>query len=69
MAIIRADDAVAFDIDLQELQGQERLDVFCGFLPEIGRRLGKPVLGEPVLDGCSQRIEKPERLVAGASSA
>ncbi|MFK0262602.1 hypothetical protein ACIQU1_14850 [Streptomyces angustmyceticus] len=33
-----------------------RLDVFCGFLQEIGRRLGKPVLmdlegdcGHPVL--------------------
>ncbi|WP_211277702.1 hypothetical protein [Couchioplanes caeruleus] len=38
------------------MQGQERLEVFCGFLREIGRRLGKPVLmdsefgyGHPVL--------------------
>ncbi|MFD9442360.1 hypothetical protein ACFWBR_29645 [Streptomyces sp. NPDC060006] len=38
-------DEVDFDVDLRELQGQERLDVFCGFLREIGRRLGKPVLG------------------------
>ena len=27
--------------------GQERLDVFCGFLREIGRCLGKPVLMDP----------------------
>ncbi len=35
------------DVDLRELQGQERLDVFCDFLREIGRRLGKPALMEP----------------------
>jgi hypothetical protein len=34
-------------VDLRELQGQDRLDVFCGFLREIGRRLGKPVLMDP----------------------
>ncbi|MFF0698465.1 hypothetical protein ACFYU4_38250 [Streptomyces tendae] len=38
---------VDFDVDLRELQGQERLDVFCGFLREIGRRLSKPVLMNP----------------------
>ncbi|MFD5445738.1 hypothetical protein [Streptomyces tendae] len=38
---------VDFDVDLRELQGQDRLDVFCGFLREIGRRLGKPVLMDP----------------------
>ncbi|PJM97854.1 hypothetical protein CG740_38860 [Streptomyces sp. CB01201] len=38
---------VDFDVDLRELQGQERLDVFCGFLREIGRRLGNPVLMHP----------------------
>jgi hypothetical protein len=43
---IHADDEVDFDVDPRELQGQERLDVFCGFLREIGRRLGKPVLME-----------------------
>jgi hypothetical protein len=43
----RADDEVDFDVDLRELQGQERLDVFCGFLRRIGRRLGKPVLMDP----------------------
>ncbi|EPD55720.1 hypothetical protein [Streptomyces sp. HGB0020] len=42
-----ADDEVDFDVDVRELQGQERLDVFCGFLREIGRRLGKRVLMEP----------------------
>lgn len=58
LAVFRfhADDEIDFDVDLRELQGQERLDVFCGFLREIGRRLGKPVLmdaegdyGHPVL--------------------
>ncbi|WP_331735690.1 hypothetical protein OG379_40765 (plasmid) [Streptomyces sp. NBC_01166] len=58
LAIFRfhADDEVDFDVDLRELQRQDRLDVFCGFLREIGRRLGKPVLmdsegdcGHPVL--------------------
>jgi hypothetical protein len=49
LAIFRfhADDEVDFDVDLRELQGQARLDVFCGFLREIGRRLGKPVLMDP----------------------
>ncbi|GAA0442750.1 hypothetical protein ACFQ2B_35700 [Streptomyces stramineus] len=49
LAIFRflADDEVDFDVDLRELQGQGRLDVFCGFLREIGRRLGKPVLMDP----------------------
>lgn len=37
----------SFDVDLRELQGQERLDVFCGVLREIGRRLGKQVLMDP----------------------
>ncbi|MEU0689404.1 hypothetical protein [Streptomyces uncialis] len=49
LAIFRfhADVEVDFDVDLRELQGQERLDVFCGFLGDIGRRLGKPVLMDP----------------------
>ncbi len=49
LAIFRfpADDEVDFDVDLRELQAQERLDVFCGFLRELGRRLGKPVLMDP----------------------
>ncbi|MFD8261601.1 hypothetical protein ACFV19_22295 [Streptomyces griseoluteus] len=41
------DDEIDFDVDLRELQGQERLDVFCDFLREVGRRLGKPVLMDP----------------------
>ncbi|MFF3724235.1 hypothetical protein ACFYYM_17945 [Streptomyces erythrochromogenes] len=41
------DEVIDFDVDLRELQGQERLDVFCGFLREIGRCLGKPVLMDP----------------------
>ncbi|MDH6539878.1 hypothetical protein [Streptomyces sp. SPB4] len=41
------EEVIDFDVDLRELQGQERLDVFCGFLREIGRRLGKPVLMDP----------------------
>ncbi|MEU5582755.1 hypothetical protein ABZ791_28585 [Streptomyces huasconensis] len=58
LAIFRfyAVDEIDFDVDLRELQGQKRLDVFCGFLRDIGRRLGKPVLmdaegdqGHPVL--------------------
>ncbi|MFI7099427.1 hypothetical protein ACIBK8_08720 [Streptomyces sp. NPDC050161] len=53
LAIFRFHDdgEVDFDVDLRELQGQERLDVFCGFLREIGRRLGKPVLMDPEGDG------------------
>jgi hypothetical protein len=37
-------DEIDFDVDLRELQGQERLDLLCGFFVAIGRRLGKPVL-------------------------
>src|SRR4029450_175717 len=37
-----SDDAIDFDIDLRELQGQERLDLLCDFFAGIGRRLGKP---------------------------
>lgn len=38
---------IDFDIDLRELQGQQRLDMLCGFFTVIGRRLGKPVLMAP----------------------
>ncbi|MEV0725512.1 hypothetical protein AB0I37_22360 [Micromonospora purpureochromogenes] len=41
---------IDFDINLRELQGQERLDLLCGFLALIGRRLGKPVLMSPESD-------------------
>ncbi|MEU6266196.1 hypothetical protein [Saccharopolyspora shandongensis] len=49
LAIFRfhADDEIDFDVDLQELQRQERLDALCGFLRAIGRHLGKPVLMDP----------------------
>ncbi len=49
LAIFRfcAVEEIDFDVDLRELQGQGRLDVFCGFLRMIGRRLGKPVLMDP----------------------
>ncbi|MCY9782847.1 hypothetical protein KIK06_02955 [Nocardiopsis sp. EMB25] len=46
LAIFRfmSPEEIDFDVDLRELRGQERLDVFCDFLCAIGRRLGKPVL-------------------------
>lgn len=37
-------ESIDFDVDLRELQGQERLDVLVEFLCLIGRRLGKSVL-------------------------
>ncbi|MFG2975443.1 hypothetical protein ACGFYY_20990 [Streptomyces sp. NPDC048331] len=49
LAIFRFLDAeiIDFDVDLRELQGQERLDVLCGFLRALGRCVGKPVLMDP----------------------
>lgn len=46
LAIFRfcAANEIDFDVDLRELQGQERLGAFCGFLTAIGRCLGKAVL-------------------------
>lgn len=46
LAIFRAYSAeeIDFDVDLRELQGQNRLDILCGFLSAVGRRLGKPVI-------------------------
>ncbi|EMD22292.1 hypothetical protein [Amycolatopsis azurea] len=43
---------IDFDVDLRELQGQAGVDKLCGFLAEIGRKLGKPVLMLP--EGGSQ---------------
>ncbi|MBE1589697.1 hypothetical protein ACFPOI_09975 [Nonomuraea angiospora] len=37
-------ESIDFDVDLRELQGQERLDVLVDVLCVIGRRLGKSVL-------------------------
>ncbi|GAA1073684.1 hypothetical protein [Nocardiopsis composta] len=61
---------IDFDVDLRELQGQERLDLFCDFLSAIGRRLGRPVLmgpegspGRPVLGydpGLDRVVRLPE---------
>ncbi|MEV8529552.1 hypothetical protein AB0451_36435 [Streptomyces sp. NPDC052000] len=49
-------DEIDFDVDLRELQGQVGVEILCGFLCAIGRRLGKPVVmtaegdyGNPVL--------------------
>ncbi|WP_031031721.1 MULTISPECIES: hypothetical protein [unclassified Streptomyces] len=49
LAIFRLEsaDEIGFNVDLRELQGQERLDVLCGFLRAIGRRLSKPVVMTP----------------------
>lgn len=35
-------DRIDYDFDLRELQGQAGVDVVCGFLTAVGRRLGKP---------------------------
>nr|WP_218909323.1 hypothetical protein [Nocardiopsis sinuspersici] len=64
-----APDEIDFDVDLRELQGQERLDILCDFLTVIGHRLGKPVLmyregsrDHPVL-GFDIRADRVVRLV------
>lgn len=58
LAIFRpyAASEIDFDVDIREVQGQERLDLLCDFLTAVGRHLGKSVLmapegehGEPVL--------------------
>nr|WP_322770105.1 hypothetical protein [Frankia sp. Cr1] len=41
---------IDFDVDLRQLQGQDRLDVLCQFMRAIGRALGKPVVLTP--EGC-----------------
>jgi hypothetical protein len=38
---------IEVDFSPEELQGQERLDLLCGFLRAVGRRLGKPVILTP----------------------
>ncbi|MFE7126694.1 hypothetical protein [Streptomyces sp. NPDC057617] len=49
LAIFRfyASEEIDFDVDLRELQGQDRLDVLCGFLRAIGGRLGKAAVMTP----------------------
>ncbi|MFI7120465.1 hypothetical protein [Amycolatopsis sp. NPDC049868] len=49
---IRVAEEIDFDIDLRELPGQTGVDILCGFLTDIGRELGKPVLMTP--EGGSQ---------------
>ncbi len=49
-------EAIDFDINLRELQGQERLDLFCEFLTAIGRRLGKPVLMDAEGGDCTRPV-------------
>lgn len=46
-------ESIDFDVDLRELQGQERLDVLVAVLRLIGQRLGKSVLMTP--EGSSGR--------------
>jgi len=41
------DEEIEVDFSREELQGQERLDVLCGFLRAVGRRLGRPVVLTP----------------------
>jgi hypothetical protein len=41
------DEEIEVDFSPGELQGQERLDLLCGFLRAVGRRLGKPVVLTP----------------------
>lgn len=38
---------VDFDVDLRELQGQDRLDLLCDFLRALGRAVGKAVVLTP----------------------
>lgn len=44
---IMSADEIDFDVNLEELQGQEGVDILCGLLTEIGRALGKPVIMMP----------------------
>lgn len=45
---------INFDVDLRELQTQERLDQLCDFLRAAGRELGKPILITP--EGASDAL-------------
>jgi hypothetical protein len=46
-------DEVISDVSLHEIQGQEKLDIFCRFLRTLGAALGKSVLvyAEGAYDG------------------
>jgi hypothetical protein len=58
------------DVDLQELQGQGRLDILCAFLRDIGSTLGKPVLltpeGAPDQPVMGYRVEDNQVVVLAA---
>ncbi|MGI5171267.1 hypothetical protein ACQEU3_43640 [Spirillospora sp. CA-253888] len=41
------EEEIEADFAPAELQGQERLDVLCGFLRAVGRQVGKPVVFTP----------------------
>ncbi|MFI1994796.1 hypothetical protein [Actinoplanes sp. NPDC020271] len=62
-------DEIAADVSLFEVQGQERLDLFCGVLRRLGRALGRRVALYP--DGGDDRVPilayepGPDRVVAG----
>ena len=71
LAVFRFEDEedVDFDIDVREIRGQEELDVLCGFLGAIGRRLRRPVLMEPegggsapvlCFDPAADRVVRPD---------
>ncbi|HZM81715.1 MAG TPA: hypothetical protein VFC19_38840 [Candidatus Limnocylindrales bacterium] len=47
-------DEINFDIDLRELQTQERLDQLCDFLRAMGQELRKPILITP--EGASNAL-------------
>jgi hypothetical protein len=66
LAIFRfyAAEEIDFDVDLRELQGQERLDVLCGFLAAIGRRLWH--LGPALSEHYQQGDKNPLHVAAWA---
>jgi hypothetical protein len=41
---LHSPEQIDFDVDLRELQGQDRVDDLCDFLSRLGRMLERPVL-------------------------
>ncbi len=67
---------ILFDVDLREIQSQERLNALCSFLRAIGRRLGKPALMSPegfgvrpVLGLCGRTVSRSGAAGAGADGS
>ncbi|WP_404870740.1 hypothetical protein ACI1MP_00065 [Kitasatospora griseola] len=67
-------DEIDFDVDLRELQDQAGVDILCGFLAAVGRRLGKQVVmtaegdyGHPVLgfDPAADRVVAIRHVAGG----